>query len=293
MTNWQPILPIQSTEHPGGFPEFDRLHAEYRLVPKSSNARKQATTSAMRRWSIENGVIENIYSLTPAATALLEDHGLDFPIHPDATNIGPELLASILSDHAAAFDIAHQQGSHNQPITRTAIRQLHQALVAHQTTYRATNQFGQWFDAAITPGAFKTMPNNPTRADGAVHHYCPPEHVDSEIDQLLAWNDEYFSKPYHPMLVSAWFHHRFTQIHPFQDGNGRVSRALQNWQLAQHYLPAVVVDRYNRDEYITALEEADAGHLSPLIQFNIDNLADTMVRTITAHQASIRPGQLY
>jgi|GEM_PF-6737520 len=31
---------------------------------------------------------------------------------------------------------------------------------------------------------------------------------------------------HHPLLVAAWLHHQFVQIHPFQDGNGRVTRAL-------------------------------------------------------------------
>ena len=67
-------------------------------------------------------------------------------------------------------------------------------MVAHQPTYRAMNQFGQWFDACLESGAFKTMPNNPTRPDGVVHQYCPSEHVDSEPDNLLSWYGEYIAQ---------------------------------------------------------------------------------------------------
>ena len=151
-------------------------------------------------------------------------------------------------------------------INRSVIRQLHQVIVAHQPTYRAMNQFGQRFDATLHAGAFKTLPNNPTRPDGAIHHYCPPQHVDSEIDNLLSWHDEYSNQAdvYHPLLVAAWLHHRFAQIHPFPDGNGRVTRALVSWHLVQHnYLP-MVVTRHNRNDYIDALEAADDGDLTPL-----------------------------
>ena len=67
------------------------------------------------------------------------------------------------------------------------------------------NQFGQWFDAILHAGTFKTMPNNTTRPDGVIHHYCPPEHVDSELDNLLNWYSEYTAQPdvYHPLLVAA------------------------------------------------------------------------------------------
>ena len=69
------------------------------------------------------------------------------------------------------------------------------------------------------------------------------------------------------LLVAAWLHHRFTQIHPFQDGNGRVARALLIWHLAkEEYLP-VVVSRDDREAYFDALESADAGRLDPLVEF--------------------------
>ena len=100
------------------------------------------------------------------------------------------------------------------------------------------------------------MPNNPTQPDGIIHEYSPPEHVDTELDNLFSWYGEYVARPdaYHPLLVAAWLHHRFAQIHPFADGNGRVTRALVTWHLVDHdYLP-IVVARHDRNDYIDALE---------------------------------------
>jgi hypothetical protein len=108
-------------------------------------------------------------------------------------------------------------------------------------------------------GKFKTLPNNPRRSDESTHEYCPPIHVDSEIDNLLASLDEYSTED--PIVVAAWLHHRFTQIHLYQDGNGRVARALTTLALLRSDLLPLVIDRDLRVEYIKSLEQADTGDL--------------------------------
>ena len=118
-------------------------------------------------------------------------------------------------------------------------------------------------------GGFKTQPNNLTRPDGEVHEYCPPEQVESELDALVKLYEETQNAGgnYHQLLIAAWLHHRFTQIHPFQDGNGRVARALLTWHLAKEgYLP-IVVSRDDRAEYIDTLETADADDIGSLVRF--------------------------
>ena len=280
MHSWTPIQPMP--EGPSiNLQQFDRTRARYDTVPASAPERQAAMEKIRRRWAIETGVIEKVYRLEPAATANLERAGLDSPVDPQDTDIDPALLTSILADHAAAYDVAIQQGRAGERITRTAIRQLHQALVAHQPTYRAVNQFGQWFDATMHAGAFKTLPNNPTRPDGEIHQYCPPEHVDSELDRLLDLYNGYEDDCRHPVRVSAWLHHRFSQIHPFQDGNGRVARALQTWHLAAHGLPTVLVTRDNRTEYIETLEAADDGDLYGMTRFSATSIWNTMAAVTT------------
>lgn len=111
-------------------------------------------------------------------------------------------------------------------------------------------------------GRFKEYPNNPKRPDGSLHEYCPPIHVDSEVDKLIAWLNEYEHDD--PVLVAAWLHHRFTQVHPYQDGNGRVARALTTLVLLKSDLLPLVVDRDLRVEYIDSLERADGGELADL-----------------------------
>ena len=155
---------------------------------------------------------------------------------------------------------------------------------ANRPTYRAMNQFGHWFDATLNAGAFKTMPNNPTRPDGVVHQYCPPEHVYSELDHLLSWYGEYTSQPdaYHPLLVAAWLHHRFVRIHPFQDGNGRVTRALVTCHLVERDHLPIVVTRDDRNDYVDTLEAPDDGDLNPTVEFTSRLHRGSMLQAMSA-----------
>ena len=147
-------------------------------------------------------------------------------------------------------------------LTKGVLYELHAILTRHQETTVAIDQFGKRLEIPLVKGKFKVLPNNPRRPDGTVHAYSPPEQVDSEIENLLKWLDEYQADD--PVIVAAWLHHRFTQIHPYQDGNGRVARVITTLVLMRSELLPLVIDRDLRVEYIGALEAADKGELSSL-----------------------------
>ncbi|MGH3609855.1 MAG: Fic family protein, partial [Pseudonocardiaceae bacterium] len=76
-----------------------------------------------------------------------------------------------------------------------------------------------------------------------------------------------------PAVLAAWVHHRFTQIHPFRDGNGRVARLLATLVFIRAEWLPLVVRRDDRVRYLDALQEADNGDLLPLVK-----LFDTVQR---------------
>ena len=280
---WQPIRPPEAN-FSYDFAEIDALHRQWLTVKAHQEAAQPQIYAAFlerltRSWAIETGIIEGLYTLDQGMTATLVTHGISADlIARSSTNKDPQELAQILDDHQATVGGVYAEIRAGRPITRNAIRQIHTAITEHQPTYRAFNPSVGWFDATLERGAFKKLPNNPTRPDGAIHEYCPPEQVDSELDNLLEWYAQYQqdTNRYHPLMMAAWLHHRFVQIHPFQDGNGRVVRALLTWHLVRHnYLP-VVVTRDDRSSYISALETADAGKLAPFV----DLLAQMQRRTI-------------
>jgi hypothetical protein len=89
---------------------------------------------------------------------------------------------------------------------------------------------------------------------------------------------------YTPEVKSAWLHHRFTQIHPFQDGNGRVARALASLVFLREGLFPLVVRESDRQEYIGSLERADNGELGPLVTFFARRQKEAILKALGLEQ---------
>ena len=271
---WQPIKPLQATDTSYDFSEIDSLlfqWVSFRKNQEVSNpdAYKSFLERLERRWAIETGIIEGIYSINRGVTQTLVENGLIANlIDHGSTNRDPQELVTVLRDHQDAAAFVTESIRRRTDLSKHYIRQLHQILTRHQPTYTAVDQFGRVFETVLDRGGFKTQPNNPTRReDGLIHEYCPPIQVESELDNLIGWYNEFqqIESSNHPLLIAAWLHHRFAQIHPFQDGNGRVARALLTWHLSKEkYLP-IVISRDDRTQYIEALESADSGDLNPFV----------------------------
>ncbi|NTX32833.1 Fic family protein [Myxococcus sp. CA033] len=70
---------------------------------------------------------------------------------------------------------------------------------------------------------------------------------------------------YDSMLMAARFSHRFTKVHPYEDGNGRISRAVMNLILSvRHPIVYLKADAKGRHRYSQSLRRADRGNIEPL-----------------------------
>jgi Fic family protein len=224
-----------------------------------------------REWAIETGQIEGVYDLDRGITRTLIERGIDADlIGHEPGQKPPELIAAILRDHQEALEGLFQFVKGERPLSKSYIHELHSALLRHQDTTIAVDQFGRVFETEVLKGQYKQRPNNPTREDGSVHEYCPPEQVDSEMERLIQLHEEHGKAGVPVEVEAAWLHHRFVQIHPYQDGNGRVARALASLVFLRAGWFPVVVTRDDRVRYIDSLEVADDGELRSLIAVFVD-----------------------
>ena len=95
----------------------------------------------------------------------------------------------------------------------------------------------------------------------------PPFLVKKEMDDVISWtNDALYKKTIHPILAISNFIFEFLAIHPFHDGNGRLSRALTNLLLLRAgyaYIPYVSLEEIiedRKEEYYFSLRGAQRFH---------------------------------
>ncbi len=115
--------------------------------------------------------------------------------------------------------------------------------------------------------------------------------VKPEMERIIDWtNFEIEKKELHPVIIIANFIFEFLAIHPFQDGNGRLSRALTNLLLLQNnysYTPYISLDEIieeHKDEYYLALRATQNKHktdhedITPWLNYLLDVLIIQMIK---------------
>ncbi len=103
-----------------------------------------------------------------------------------------------------------------------------------------------------------------------VHRGAPSEKIIELLEELVVWYNKYKNK-YPPVLLATVIHNQFENIHPFQDGNGRVGRILLNNILIKNKLPPVDITFEKRQEYYKALQEYEnAQNIRPTIELLVE-----------------------
>jgi len=157
-----------------------------------------------REWAIETGIIEGVYMLDRGITQTLIERGIDSAyISHDASNRDPELVARIIQAHQEVLEGLFAFVKGERPLSTSYVKELHAALLRNIDTVVVFDQLGQAFEAKLEKGAYKTMANNLQRPDGAIHEYCPPEHVASEMDRLIEMHRQHEQRGIYPHVEAA------------------------------------------------------------------------------------------
>lgn len=104
----------------------------------------------------------------------------------------------------------------------------------------------------------------------------PPEMISTQLRFLIAEYTSKLNDGIHPLEAASYFHQKFEEIHPFQDGNGRVGRELLNYMLTKEDFPSIYITPKHRSDYLDALQEGNKGEYSSLFYFLLIRLSATI-----------------
>lgn len=153
-------------------------------------------------------------------------------------------------------------GSFDEPLTEERLHGWHAALFPTGRSGMARIIAGAWRDDRNGPMQVVSGPIGREK----VHYEAPPAgRIADEMARFLAW----FADPgdTHPLLVAALAHLWFVTIHPFDDGNGRIARAIADMALArsedtrQRFYSMSSQIRVERKGYYDVLEWTQKGDM--------------------------------
>ncbi len=143
--------------------------------------------------------------------------------------------------------------NYDQPLTDERLFAWHAALFPTGRSGMIKINVGMWRDDADGP---MQVVSGPMGRD-TVHYQAPPaERIAEEMARFIEW----FENPgeTHPLLIAGLGHLWFVTIHPFEDGNGRIARAIADMALARSeksrqrfYSMSAQIQQERKDYYYT------------------------------------------
>lgn len=167
-----------------------------------------------------------------------------------------------------------------RPLSIPMLQELHILATRDQTAARVMVTDGSYRYVPFPYGKLKDRPNHLTTSGRITSEFCPPERVVPELEAMLRIHDSIPESM--PDVRAAWLVHAFLRVHPFVDGNGRVSRLLANWNFMRAGLPPVWGESSERgsgwaDALDTAMTDFDLTPISALLVRHQERLVSRLL----------------
>lgn len=154
-----------------------------------------------------------------------------------------------VQNHPRALDFIRELATNiHRHICEDDIKEIH-ALIME----KVMPSVGEYrnYDLSVRGAGFEPPP-----------FYEVPQHI-KELVQLTNENPDELR----PIELAAYVHYYLAWIHPFADGNGRVSRLLLNLILLRNGYPLTPIRNVERKKYLDALKRADQGDFNTYVQY--------------------------
>ena len=186
--------------------------------------------------------------------------------------------------HDVALQLVEEWATDSErPLTETNIKNLNEVILVKPFWKDAITPDGQKTRRLIKVGDYKEYPNSVRLSNGEIFEYASVSDTPILMGELIQWyRNEVEKGELHPVALAALLHYKFVRIHPFDDGNGRISRLLMNFVLLKNNLPPVVIKSADKRNYLSALNSADAGDFNSFINYISQQLVWSLELSIKA-----------
>ena len=225
--------------------EIDEFKGSWRVYQNIAPERLQALRQVATIESVASSTrIEGVKLTDREVARLLQDlKQREFTTRDEQEVAGyAEVMERVFESHS------------NIPLTENHIKQLHSLLLQFSTKDERHR------------GAYKTLSNSVAAFDatgkeiGVIFETSTPFETPMRMTEMIRWTNQVLSDALlHPLIVIAVFTVKFLAIHPFQDGNGRLSRILTTLLLLKagySYVPYSSMESViesNKQQYYLAL----------------------------------------
>ncbi len=250
--------------------EIDEFKGSWKILKTLSPERLQSLRHV--------ATIESIGSSTRIEGAKLSDREVEKLTQGLSTQSFTSRDEQEVAGYAQAMDLIFE--SYNDiALSENYVKQLHRDLLRHSE--KDERHRGEFKKFANSVEAFD--PDG--KSLGVIFETTSPFDTPRKMQELLHWTREVLEdKSLHPLLVAGIFTVVFLAIHPFQDGNGRLSRILTSLILLKagyNYIPYASLESViekNKESYYLSLRrtqttlESDNPDWLPWLRFFMTSL---------------------
>jgi Fic family protein len=161
----------------------------------------------------------------------------------------------------------------DQELTELFIKEINKSLLIKPYWKEAITPSRELTKRRISIGDYKKEPNSVIQENGEIFQYANPLEIPALMGDLISWLRSLESdSKLHPVEIAAELHYKFVCIHPFDDGNGRISRLIMNYVLLKYGFPPVIIKSYDKKRYLKSLHQADTGNLDSFKNYIAEQL---------------------
>jgi len=189
----------------------------------------------------------------------------------------PQKIVAILEDMQECLDCVNQIVKNPSELSEDTIYQIHKIALK-------SNRIGSFNNGetkmlyVMPPGVYRKRLVYTSLTPGNIVQFTHQSQVPSEMKLFVGMMRKCLEeKDTSPFAMAAWVNAMFGCIHPFTDGNGRVSRLLASVPLIRAGYPFINVRAHKREEYLQALFTAQTtADLQPLMNVFASSMLDSI-----------------